>query len=101
MNITIVGAGYVGLVSGACFAEMGNHVYCIDVDEHKISRLSRGEMTIYEPDLETIVRRNLESGRLSFSTDLVSSLPDTEILFIAVGTPPQPSGAVDMSYVHA
>lgn len=101
MNITIVGAGYVGLVSGACFAEMGNHVHCIDVDEHKISRLSRGEMTIYEPDLESIVRRNLESGRLSFSTDLASSLPDTEILFIAVGTPPQPSGAVDMSYVHA
>ena len=99
MNISIVGTGYVGLVSGACFAELGATVYCIDNNQEKIDKLNNGIIPIYEPGLEDLVRRNVKAGRLFFSTDLVESLNDVEMLFIAVGTPPGEDGSADLSYV--
>lgn len=99
MNISIVGTGYVGLVSGACFAELGAKVWCIDTDHAKIDKLNNGIMPIYEPGLEDLVRRNVKAGRLFFSTDLTESLHDVEMLFIAVGTPPGEDGSADLSYV--
>ena len=99
MNIAIVGTGYVGLVSGTCFAEMGINVTCVDVDENKISRLNSGEIPIYEPGLEDMVKRNVAAGRLKFTTSLVSCLDDVEIVFSAVGTPPDEDGSADLHYV--
>ena len=99
MNISIVGTGYVGLVSGACFAELGAKVWCIDTDRDKIDKLNNGIIPIYEPGLEDLVRRNVKAGRLFFSTDLAESLHDVEMLFIAVGTPPGEDGSADLSYV--
>lgn len=99
MNIAIVGTGYVGLVSGACFAEMGVHVTCVDIDRHKIERLQGGEMPIYEPGLEELVRRNVEAGRLCFTTDLTTCLDQVEVVFSAVGTPPDEDGSADLKYV--
>lgn len=99
MNIAIVGSGYVGLVSGACFAEMGVNVVCVDIDRNKIDRLKNGEIPIYEPGLEEMVRRNAEAGRLRFSTDLASVLDDVEVVFSAVGTPPDEDGSADLRYV--
>ena len=99
MNISIVGTGYVGLVSGACFAELGAKVYCIDTNKDKIDKLNNGIIPIYEPGLEDLVRRNAKAGRLFFSTDLTESLHDVEMLFIAVGTPPGEDGSADLSYV--
>lgn len=99
MNIAIVGTGYVGLVSGTCFAEMGVHVTCVDVNEEKIGKLRRGEVPIYEPGLEEMVLRNQREGRLCFTTDLASCLDDVEIVFSAVGTPPDEDGSADLSYV--
>ena len=99
MNITVVGTGYVGLVTGACFAEFGNHVTCVDNDEDKIERLSRGEMTIYEPGLEAIVERNTKAGRLVFSTELESSIRHSLVVLIAVGTPQGNDGRADLSFV--
>ena len=99
MNISIVGTGYVGLVSGACFAELGATVHCIDTDSDKISKLNNGIMPIYEPGLEDLVHRNVNAGRLFFSTDLTESLNDVEMLFIAVGTPPGEDGSADLSHV--
>jgi len=101
MNISIVGTGYVGLVSGACFAELGATVWCIDTNREKIDGLNRGVMPIYEPGLEDLVRRNVKAGRLHFSTDLTESLGTVEILFIAVGTPPGEDGSADLSHVLA
>jgi len=101
MNISIVGTGYVGLVSGACFAELGATVWCIDTNREKIEGLNKGIMPIYEPGLEDIVRRNVKAGRLFFSTDLTESLNDVEMLFIAVGTPPGEDGSADLSHVLA
>lgn len=101
MNIAIVGTGYVGLVSGTCFAEMGAHVTCVDVDAQKIEKLKNGIMPIYEPGLEELVKRNVEFGRLSFSTDLTEVLDDVEIVFSAVGTPPDEDGSADLKYVLA
>lgn len=101
MNIAIVGTGYVGLVSGTCFAEMGSHVTCIDVDKEKIDKLNNGVMPIYEPGLKTLVKKNVESGRLSFSTDLKSVINDVDIVFSAVGTPPDEDGSADLKYVLA
>ncbi|HNR42224.1 MAG TPA: UDP-glucose/GDP-mannose dehydrogenase family protein [Bacteroidales bacterium] len=101
MNISIAGTGYVGLVSGACFAELGATVRCIDTDQAKIAGLNNGIMPIYEPGLADLVHRNMKAGRLSFSTDLAGSLGDTEILFIAVGTPPAEDGSADLSHVLA
>lgn len=99
MNIAIVGTGYVGLVSGTCFAEMGIDVTCVDVDAHKISRLLRGEIPIYEPGLEDMVRRNVDAGRLHFTTDLAACLDQVEVVFSAVGTPPDEDGSADLKYV--
>ena len=99
MNIAVVGTGYVGLVSGACFAEMGVNVTCVDVDKAKIDRLLSGEIPIYEPGLDGIVERNRRDGRLHFTTDLTECLSDVEIVFSAVGTPPDEDGSADLSYV--
>jgi len=101
MNLTVIGAGYVGLVSGACFAEMGNHVTCIDVDAAKISGLKQGQLPIYEPGLDAIVQRNQDERRLEFSTDLSSDMDRSNIFFIAVGTPPGEDGSADLKYVLA
>ena len=101
MNIAIVGTGYVGLVSGTCFAEMGAHVTCVDVDAQKIQKLKDGVMPIYEPGLEELVKRNVEYGRLQFTTDLTEVLDDVEVVFSAVGTPPDEDGSADLKYVLA
>ena len=92
MKIAIVGTGYVGLVSGTCFAEMGADVTCVDVDASKIAKLNAGQMTIYEPGLEDLVKRNVEYGRLHFTTDLTQVIDDVELVFSAVGTPPDEDG---------
>ena len=101
MNIAIVGTGYVGLVTGTCFAEMGSHVTCVDVDTQKIQKLQSGIMPIYEPGLEELVKRNVEFGRLSFTTDLTEVLDDVEVVFSAVGTPPDEDGSAHLQYVLA
>ncbi len=101
MNIAIVGTGYVGLVSGTCFAEMGINVTCVDIDSNKISRLQKGDIPIYEPGLEEMVLRNVTAGRLKFTTDLCSILDDVEVVFSAVGTPPDEDGSADLKYVLA
>lgn len=99
MNIAIVGTGYVGLVSGTCFAEMGVNVTCVDIDEKKIKKLLNGEIPIYEPGLEDMVKKNLAAGRLHFTTNLTSIIDDVEIVFSAVGTPPDEDGSADLQYV--
>ncbi|MFI3297012.1 MAG: UDP-glucose/GDP-mannose dehydrogenase family protein [bacterium] len=99
MNIAIVGTGYVGLVSGTCFAEMGVTVTCVDVDQAKIDSLMSGVIPIYEPNLDTLVKRNIEAGRLRFTTDLKTVLDDVEVVFSAVGTPPDEDGSADLKYV--
>lgn len=99
MNIAIIGTGYVGLVSGACFAEMGVNVTCVDVDKQKIDNLANGVVPIYEPNLTDMVIKNHSAGRLHFSTDLKSCLSDVEVVFCAVGTPPDEDGAADLRYV--
>jgi UDPglucose 6-dehydrogenase len=100
MNITVVGTGYVGLVTGACFAEFGNHVTCVDNDATKIARLLRGEMPIYEPGLEALVERNVKAGRLEFTEDLAAALTRSLVVFIAVGTPQGNDGRADLSFVR-
>lgn len=99
MNIAIVGTGYVGLVSGACFSEMGVNVTCVDVDKEKVRKLKDGIMPIYEPGLDELVERNVKAGRLSFTTDLAACLDDVEVVFSAVGTPPDEDGSADLKYV--
>lgn len=99
MNVAIVGTGYVGLVSGACFAEMGVDVTCIDINHEKIDSIIRGVMPIYEPGLDDLVKRNVKAGRLHFSTDLAKVIDDVEVVFCAVGTPPDEDGSADLSYV--
>ena len=101
MNIAVVGTGYVGLVSGACFAEMGLNVTCIDIDSNKIEMLNRGEIPIYEPGLKSIVTKNHKANRLHFSTDLQSVINDITILFIAVGTPSDEEGNADLTAVYS
>ena len=99
MKIAVVGTGYVGLVTGTCFSEMGVHVTCVDVDEQKIAMLNQGIIPIYEPGLETLVKKNAKSGRLKFTTRLEDVLNDVEIVFSAVGTPPDEDGSADLKYV--
>ncbi len=101
MNITVVGCGYVGLVSGTCFAEGGNEVICVDIDRDRVEQLSGGGVPIYEPGLEELVRRNLKEHRLSFTTDLQAAVAQSMITFIAVGTPMSPSGAADLTSVFS
>jgi UDPglucose 6-dehydrogenase len=101
VNITIIGSGYVGLVTGACLAELGNHVFCLDVDQAKIDILNSGGVPIYEPGLKEMIVRNVEAGRIQFSTDIKSSVEHGEIQFIAVGTPPDEDGSADLKYVLA
>ncbi len=100
-RICVMGSGYVGLVSGACLADFGNTVVCVDIDEPRIARLRGGEVPIYEPGLGELMERNRERGRLSFSSDVAFAIKSSDIVFICVGTPSLPSGEVDMSYVHA
>ncbi|MDA8548760.1 UDP-glucose/GDP-mannose dehydrogenase family protein [Litoricolaceae bacterium] len=99
MKLAVVGTGYVGLVTGACFAEMGNHVVCVDVDTEKLARLHRGEIPIYEPSLEQIVQRNFKRGSLEFTDDLAMALDGAQVAMIAVGTPPGEDGSADLRYV--
>jgi UDPglucose 6-dehydrogenase len=101
MNITIIGTGYVGLVTGACLADLGNHVFCLDVDSAKIALLHGGGVPIYEPGLKEVIGRNVEAGRLKFSTDIAASVAHGDIQFIAVGTPPDEDGSADLKYVLA
>ena len=101
MKITVIGTGYVGLVSGTCLAEVGNEVLCLDVDPKKIETLKQGGIPIYEPGLEDMVRRNVAAGRLSFTTDIAESVAFGDIQFIAVGTPPDEDGSADLQYVVA
>ena len=100
MKVTIFGTGYVGLVTGACLAEMGNHVLCVDIDAGKVERLKRGEIPIYEPGLEEIVQRNHAGGRLDFTTEAAPAIAHGELIFIAVGTPPDEDGSADLQYVQ-
>ncbi|MDD3283208.1 MAG: UDP-glucose/GDP-mannose dehydrogenase family protein, partial [Candidatus Cloacimonetes bacterium] len=99
MKLAVIGSGYVGLTSGACFADMGNDVICIDKDSRKIEMLNNGEIPIFEPGLDAMVHRNVRDGRLSFSTNIKSAVEKSLILFIAVGTPPDEDGSADLSHV--
>ncbi|MBL4879776.1 MAG: UDP-glucose/GDP-mannose dehydrogenase family protein, partial [Oleispira sp.] len=99
MNLTIIGTGYVGLVSGTCFAEMGNRVTCIDIDAQKIDGLKKGVIPIYEPGLEAMVKRNIQSNSLHFDTTLANHLEKCDIAFIAVGTPMGDDGSANLQYV--
>ncbi len=99
MKIAVVGTGYVGLVTGTCFAETGNHVTCVDIDEEKVNKLSNGTVTIYEPGLEPIFERNLRQGRLDFTTNLKEGIKDAKIIFLALPTPPGEDGSADLQYV--
>lgn len=102
MRIAMIGTGYVGLVSGACFADLGHTVTCVDIDPEKIRKLEAGIIPIYEPGLEELVKRNVEAGRLSFTTEVSEAVPGADAAFVAVGTPPRPEdGHADMRYVHA
>ena len=101
MNITIIGTGYVGLVTGVCLADAGNSVVGLDVDQEKIARLSRGECTIFEPGLVELLKANLEAGRLHFTTDLPAAVRQAEIIFVAIGTPPRADGSADLSMIEA
>ena len=101
MRLTIFGSGYVGLVTGACLADVGNDVLCIDVDANKVVRLQAGEVPIHEPGLDALLARNAAAGRLRFSTDAERGVAHGEAIFIAVGTPPDEDGSADLRYVLA
>jgi UDPglucose 6-dehydrogenase len=101
MKLLCIGSGYVGLVSGTCFADLGNEVVCLDIDEKKIEALNKGIIPIYEPGLKELVERNIKLGRLKFTTDSEKAIKEADIIFICVGTPPKPNGEADMSYTYA
>lgn len=98
-NIAVVGTGYVGLVTGTCFAEMGNQVFCVDNNQHKVAQMQAGKIPIYEPELDVLFERNIKSGRLHFTTDLAAGIAQAEIIFLALPTPPGADGAADLSFV--
>ena len=100
MKITVIGTGYVGLVSGVCFSELGNEVICVDKIEAKIEQLQRGEIPIYEPGLQSLLTVNMEAGNLSFTTDMTASVKQSDIIIIAVGTPSMPNGQANLSYIE-
>src|SRR4030095_5919938 len=100
MNICAVGSGYVGLVTGACLADFGMHVVGVDIDEAKVASLSRGEVPIYEPGLKTLVRKNMDEGRLRFTTALGPAIEEAQAVFIAVGTPPKSDGSADLTFIR-
>ena len=99
MNVGVIGAGYVGLVAAACFAESGNEVICADIAEGKIAALNRGEIPIYEPGLDELVETNASAGRLTFTTDIAQAIRGSEVIFIAVGTPQDTDGSADLKFV--
>src|SRR5687768_6935603 len=99
MKITVVGTGYVGLVTGTCLAETGNYVTCVDIDQKKVDKLSSGKITIYEPGLEKLFERNLKEERLTFTTSLQDGLAEAEIVFLALPTPPGEDGSADLRYI--
>src|SRR3954447_21403297 len=101
MKIAVIGTGYVGLVAGTCFADSGNDVTCVDIDARKVSMLQQGEVPIYEPGLEELIKNNVREKRLSFTTDLASAVSVAQVVFIAVGTPEGESGDADLQYVLA
>jgi UDPglucose 6-dehydrogenase len=98
-NIAVVGTGYVGLVTGTCFAETGNNVICIDIDANKVAKMQKGEIPIYEPELDVLFERNIKAGRLTFTTNLSEGIKDAEIIFLALPTPPGEDGSADLSYI--
>src|SRR5918992_79030 len=100
MHIAVIGSGYVGLVTGACFAEFGVDVACVDVDADKIAQLNRGHAPIYEPGLEQLIQKNRQAGRLRFTTDLESAVEPASVVFLAVGTPPNSDGSADLTFVN-
>src|SRR5579884_832092 len=100
MRLTIVGTGYVGLVTGTCFAEVGHQVVCVDRDEAKVKTLQSGGMPIYEPGLEELVKKNVAEGRLSFTSSTREGVEKSDVIFIAVPTPPLPDGSVDLSFIE-
>src|SRR6187402_1588920 len=99
MKIAVVGTGYVGLVTGTCFAETGNKVYCVDIDKSKVDKLASGKITIYEPGLEKIFLRNQKEGRLKFTTSLADGIEDAQVIFLALPTPPGENGSADLKYI--
>ena len=99
MNVTVVGTGYVGLVTGTCFAETGNHVICVDIDARKVERMKKGEVPIFEPGLDLLFERNTKQGRLHFTTDLAAAIEKAQIIFLALPTPPGEDGSADLSYI--
>lgn len=99
MKIAVVGTGYVGLVTGTCFAETGNHIICVDIDENKVNKMKNGEIPIYEPGLDVLFERNIAQGRLKFTTNLEEAIKDSEIVFLALPTPPGEDGSADLSYI--
>ncbi len=98
-KIAVVGSGYVGLVTGTCFAEMGNNVVCIDIDEKKVEKMRAGVIPIYEPHLDVLFERNIKAGRLTFTTNLKDGIQDAEIIFLALPTPPGEDGSADLRYI--
>src|SRR5262245_5387620 len=99
MNIAVVGTGYVGLVTGTCFAETGNHVVCVDIDQEKVRKMKEGTVPIYEPHLDVLFERNIRQGRLLFTTDLKEAVDKATIIFLALPTPPGEDGSADLKYV--
>jgi len=100
MKISIIGTGYVGLTTGTCFAEVGHEVICVDNNPEKVKTLLEGKIPIYEPGLEELVKKNVAAGRLSFTTDTPSAVEATDVVMIAVPTPPQPDGSVDLTFIE-
>src|SRR5690606_29916589 len=99
VNVVMIGTGYVGLVTGTCFADRGKEVTCVDMDAKKVARLKQGEIPIYEPGLEEMIRRNVKGERLSFTTDVAEAVPTADCVFLAVGTPQSEDGAADLTYI--